>query len=417
MNDEGKKLTRPTMWRRMVLFFSIMGPGIITANVDNDAGGLATYSQAGALFGLNLLWSFLPITVALIVVQEMVNRMGVVTGEGLSSLIRERFGVKTTFYLMLVLLLTNFGNIVAEFAGIASSAQLFGIPPLIAVPACAVLVWLLVLRWNYKAVERVFLVACLFYASYLITCFMVKPDLHEVAHAFVTPRWVHGQEYLMMIIGLVGTTIAPWMQFYQQASVVEKNIDLDHYAYSKADTVLGGILVNVVAVSILIVCAMTLYPANIRIETAAQAAQALEPLAGRHAEQLFAFGLLNASVFAASILPLSTAYSVCEALGWERGVDKDYREAPHFYVLYTALIALGALIVLIPGISYIGVMLLSQVGNGLLLPAILIFMLILVNDKRMMGAYTNRKIYNIVCIGMASALSLICAVYVISLFL
>ena len=416
MMNAKEKTKRPGLWRRLVILASVLGPGIITANVDNDAGGLATYSQAGAIFGLDLLWLFLPMGVALIVVQEMANRMGVVSGDGLSSLIRERFGVKVTFYLMVILLLTNFGNIMAEFAGIASAAQLFGISPLIAVPVCAAMVWLLVLRWNYKAVERVFLVACLFYASYLVTCFMVKPDLHQVSTALVIPGWRHDPEYLMMIIGLVGTTIAPWMQFYQQASVVEKNIDVEHYAYSRADTIIGGIVVNVVAIAIVIVCALTLNPAQIRIDTAAQAAQALEPLAGRGAELLFAFGLFNASVFAASILPLSTAYTVCEALGWERGVDKGYGEAPHFYVLYTALIALGALIILIPGISPIQVMLISQVGNGMLLPVILVFMLVLINDRRLMGTHTNGRIYNAICLALAGGLTAISLMYVISLF-
>ncbi len=402
-------------WRRAMLFLAIMGPGIITANVDNDAGGLTTYSQAGAHFGLEVLWLFIPMTIVLVMVQEMANRMGVVTGEGLSSLIRERFGVRTTFYLMLALLATNFGNIMAEFAGIASAAQIFGVPPLLAVPLCAALVWWLVVRGSYKSVERVFLIACFFYAAYVIAAFHVRPDVSAVARALVEPRWIPTQAYLVMMVGLVGTTIAPWMQFYQQASVVEKNIDPKEYFYSKLDTIVGCVVVNVVAVCIVVVCALTLHRNHVQIDTAADAAKALAPLAGRWAAYLFAFGLWNASMFAASILPLSTAYTICEALGWERGVDQDLSDAPQFYVLYTASIALGALLVLIPGLSLIKVMFLSQVVNGLLLPVILVFMLILLNDKKLLGEHVNGKVYNVVCLTTTVALTIASAAYVISL--
>jgi len=336
MPDVEKETGQRRFWTRALIFLSVVGPGIITANVDNDAGGITTYSQAGAAFGLNLLWIFIPMTVVLVMVQEMANRMGVVTGDGLSSLIRERFGVKITFYLMVALLVTNFGNIMAEFAGIASSTELFGIPRWIAVPACAAIVWYMVLRWSYKSVEKIFLLGCFFYIAYIITAFMVKPDVREISAALVTPQWIPTRDYLFMIIGVIGTTIAPWMQFYQQASVVEKGIDIKDYGYSKADTILGGITVSVVAICIIVVCALTLNKAGVRIENAAQAAAALEPLAGEQARHLFAFGLWNASMFAASILPLSTAYTVCEALGWERGVDMKYSEAPHFYTLYSA---------------------------------------------------------------------------------
>jgi Mn2+/Fe2+ NRAMP family transporter len=404
-------------WRRVSIFVSVVGPGIITANVDNDAGGLTTYSQAGAHFGLKLLWLFLPVTLLLIMVQEMVNRMGVVTGQGLSDMIRERFGVKVTFYLMLLVLATNFGNVMAEFAGIASAGAIFGIPHLVTVPLCGFLVWLLVLRWNYKAVEKVFLGACLFYVAYPITFFIIRPNMLAVARAAVTPTVELSRDYLVMLIGVIGTTIAPWMQFYQQAAVAEKNIRVEDYFYSRLDTIVGGIVVSFVAACIVGVCAYTLHPAGVRIDTAGQAAAALAPLAGRGSAYLYAIGLWNASLFAASILPLSTSYTICEALGWESGVDKDFETAPHFYVLYTGLILLGGLTVLLPGISLVKVMFWSQVINGLLLPVILVFILLLVNNRRIMGRHVNGMVYNTVCWVSATAIALVSAGYVVALFL
>ncbi|OGR03890.1 MAG: Mn transporter [Deltaproteobacteria bacterium RIFOXYD12_FULL_50_9] len=409
--------TKKSFRLRFLLFLSIMGPGIITANVDNDAGGIATYSQAGALYGFDVLWIFIPMTVVLVLVQEMANRMGVVTGDGLSSLIRERFGVKITFYLMLALLVTNFGNIMAEFAGIASAAELFGIPRIIAVPICAFLVWYMVLRWSYRSVEKIFLLGCFFYVAYLLSAFMAKPDMGEIAIALVTPKLIATKDYMFMLIGIVGTTIAPWMQFYQQASIVEKGIDIEDYSYSRSDTILGGITVSIVAMCIVVVCAMTLHRSGISIEDASQAAQALAPLAGLQASKLFAFGLWNASMFAACILPLSTAYSICEALGWERGVDQRYEDAKQFYVLYTTSIILGALIVLIPGLSLMNVMLISQIVNGFLFTVILVFMLILVNDEKLMGKYTNSRFYNAVCFATVVVLALISVVSLFSLVL
>jgi Mn2+/Fe2+ NRAMP family transporter len=412
--DESEKSKR-TLWRRVSIFFSVVGPGIITANVDNDAGGLTTYSQAGAHFGLRSLWIFVPVTLLLIMVQEMVNRMGVVTGQGLSDMIRERFGVRVTFYLMLLVLATNFGNVMAEFAGIAASSAIFGLSPLLMVPICGFLVWLLVLKGNYKTVEKVFLGACLFYITYPITSFIIRPDFFAVGRALLQPHLELSSDYLVMLIGIVGTTIAPWMQFYQQASVAEKNIRVQEYVYSKLDTVVGGLVVSLVAVCIVVVCAYTLHPAGVKIDHAGEAARALAPLAGRGSAWLFALGLWNASLFAASILPLSTSYTICEALGWESGVDKDFSTAPQFYVLYTALILLGALVILIPGISLVKVMFWSQVINGLLLPLILVFILVLVNDRRVMGEHVNGRLYNIVCWLSVVALTLISGVYVVSL--
>jgi Mn2+/Fe2+ NRAMP family transporter len=394
-------------WLRARLFLAILGPGIITANVDNDAGGITTYSQAGARFGLSTLWIFVPLCLALIVVQEMSNRMGVVSGKGLSDLIRERFGVRPTFYLMFALLVTNLGNILAEFAGIAAAGGIFGIPRIVIVPLAALFVWGIVLRASYRTVEKVFLVACLFYVSYIVAGLASHPPAGEVLRALAPPRITPDAAYLIMLIGLVGTTIAPWMQFYQQAAVVEKHIPVRDYHLSRIDTIVGCVAVTVVAVFIVVVCSTNLHARGVSIETAADAASSLVPIAGRYAGWLFAFGLLNASVFAASILPLSTSYTICEALGWESGVDKDFSEARQFYILYTALIVVGAGIILFPRLSLLGIMYASQVVNGLLLPVVLIYMLILINDRRIMGTHTNSRLYNIVCVALGIGLSLL----------
>jgi NRAMP (natural resistance-associated macrophage protein)-like metal ion transporter len=412
--------TRPPapgkFWRRVATFTAIVGPGIITANVDNDAGGLTTYSQAGAHFGLTMLWIFLPVAVLLLMVQEMVNRMGVVTGQGLSDMIRERFGVKIAFYLMVLVLLTNFGNVMAEFAGIAAASEVLGLPPFVTVPVCAIVVWLLVLKGSHKSVEKIFLFACIFYITYPLTLYILKPDYAEIGRALITPTVHFESGYIVMVIGIVGTTIAPWMQFYQQAFVAEKGISIQDYAYSKADTIIGSFVVNFVAACIVAVCAITLHRANIQVDQAADAARALAPLAGRASSYLFAAGLLNASLFAASILPLSTSYTICEALGWESGVSKDFKEAPQFYVIYTALIVCGAVVVLIPGMSFVKVMFWSQVINGLLLPVIVVFILLLVNDKRVMGTFVNGRVYNVLCWGAVALLTAISVTYVAAMF-
>jgi len=385
-------------WRNTIIFFSIMGPGIITANVDNDAGGITTYSVAGAHFGYSLLWSFIPIIVALVIIQEMCSRMAVVTGKGLADLIREEFGVRVTFYAMVVLIFSNIFNTISEFAGIAASAELFGISKYIVVPLCAIFVWWLIVKGTYRSVEKAFLVACVFYLSYVISGFLTKPDLKEIASSALKPAIQFNRTYLFMLMGVIGTTIAPWMQFYQQASVVEKGIKLKNYKYSRLDVIVGAFVVNIVAIFIVIVCADTLFKNGIRIETAKDAALALRPLAGKYCFYLFAFGLLNASVFSACILPLSTAYSVCEGMGWEVGVNRRFREAPQFYMLYTVIIIIGSIIILLPNVKLIPIMLISQASNGILLPFVLIFMLLLVNNKRLMGKYTNSKIYNILTI-------------------
>ncbi len=386
---------RRTWWRSIVLFLAVLGPGLITASVDNDAGGITTYSLAGSHYGYGLLWTLLPITVALIVVQEMCARMGVVTGKGLSDLIRENFGVKITFWISVALIVANLGNVIAEFAGVAASLQIFHVPIALSVPLTAAAVWLIVLKGTYQTVEKFFLVACVFYVAYPVSLTFSHPDWGEVARALVVPprtRW--DTSYIGMLIGMVGTTIAPWMQFYLQSAVVEKGVKLEHYRYSRLDVVAGCIVTDLVAFAIVVACAATLYKAGVKVETADQAALALAPLAGKYASWLFAFGLFNASFFAAAILPLSTAYYVCEAFGWESGIDRTYGEAKQFYWLYSSILAVGALVVLIPKLPLIRIMLVSQIVNGVLLPFILVFMLILINEEKLMGEYRNGRWLN-----------------------
>ncbi len=390
-----KSLLSKSRWRNALILLAVIGPGIITSNVDNDAGGIATYSIAGAHFGYSLIWSLIPITLALIIIQEMSARMGVVTGKGLSDLIREHFGVKITFYLLTALIFTNFGNTIAEFAGIAASLEIFHVSKYISVPLGALFVWMLVVKGTYKSVEKVFLGACLFYLTYIVSGFLAKPDWNAVKDSILTPELEFSAGSFGMLIGLIGTTIAPWMQFYLQSAVVEKNIKLKNYKYSRADVISGSFMVNLVALFIIVACATTLSKAGIRIETAKDAALALAPLAGKYCSYLFAFGLLNASLFAASILPLSTAYVVCEGMGWEQGVDRKFSEAPQFYTLYSLLIFLGAGVVLWPNLPLIPIMFISQVVNGIVLPVILIFILILINNKKIMGSYTNGRGFNI----------------------
>lgn len=389
-------------WKiRILLFLSVVGPGFITANVDNDSAGIFTYSQAGAQYGYALLWTLLPTTLALIIVQEMCARMGAVTGKGLSDLIREEYGLRTTVLMMLAILITNFGNVVAEFAGIAGSMELFGVPKYISVPICALVVWLLIVYGSYKNVEKIFLAASFFYVAYLIAGVLAKPHWGEAMLATVRPpstSYFSDSTYLYGMVGLVGTTIAPWMQFYLQASVVEKGVTAKQYGASRLDVIVGCIFTDVVAWFIVVSCAATLYVAGHRdIRTAADAAYALQPLAGEFASTLFALGLFNASLFAASILPLSTAYTICEGLGFESGVDKTFDEAKTFYWLYTLLIAAGAGVVLMPQFPLVKIIIASQVVNGAVLPFVLIFMVLLINKREIMGRYTNSRFFNLVC--------------------
>jgi len=381
-----------------LVFLAVVGPGIITANVDNDAGGIYTYSVAGARFGYSLLWTLVPITVALIVVQEMVARMGVVTGKGLADLIREEYGFRATFLLMMFLLVADLGNTVSEFAGLASGMSVFGISRYISVPLGAAFVWFLVVRGTYRSVEKIFLLACFFYVSYLISGFLARPDWKQASLDTLAPSMRLDSGYLYMIIGLVGTTIAPWMQFYLQSAVVEKGIKLKNYPQSRLDVIVGCIMTDVVAFFIIVACAATIFVSGHRqISNAGDAAIALRPLAGRAASVLFAFGLCNASLFSACILPLATAYYVCEGLGFESGINKRLHEAPTFYGLYTSLVFLGALaVLLLRENQQIPIILLSQVANGILLPFVLIFMLRLCNREDLMGPYRNRRTFNII---------------------
>jgi NRAMP (natural resistance-associated macrophage protein)-like metal ion transporter len=393
-----------TLWRRwrnrLVLLFAVLGPGFITANVDNDSGGILTYSQAGAQYGYKLLWTIIPITLALIVVQEMCARMGVVTGKGLSDLIREEFGLRITFFVMILLVIVNFGNVMAEFSGIAGSMQLFHISKYISVPVCAFIVWALVVKGDYKSVEKVFLIASTVYIAYIFAGVLSGPNWHEalVQTVKVPGRSVWSdRNYVYMTIGIIGTTITPWMQFYLQSSIVEKGIDVRQYKHSRLDVIIGSIFTDVVAWFIIVACAATLYTHGMRnISEASDAADAMKPLAGQYAFILFAAGLFNASLFAACILPLSTAYTVCEGLGLESGLDKSFKEARFFYWFYTLLLVVGAAVVLIPNFPLINVIIGSQVLNGVLLPVVLIFMLRLVNRQELMGKYTNSRWFNLV---------------------
>jgi NRAMP (natural resistance-associated macrophage protein)-like metal ion transporter len=389
-------------WRiRILLFLAVLGPGFITANVDTDSGGILTYSQAGAQFGYTLLWTMIPITIALIVVQEMCSRMGVVTGKGLSDLIREEFGLRITVVLMVLLVVVNYTNVVTEFIGIAGSMHLFHVSKLISVPLCAFLVWVLVLRGDYKSTEKIFIVASLVYITYVFAGVLSEPNWHEAVLATIklpaASVW-HDKAYIYMTIGVIGTTISPWMQFYLQSSIVEKGIRVKDYAASRLDVIVGCLFTDFIAWFIVVACAATLFVHGMgAIQVAADAAEAMRPLAGDYAFLLFAFGLFNASIFAASILPLSTAYTVCEGLGVESGVDKSFKEAPFFYWLYALLIAGGAITVLVlPDAQLINVAILSQVLNGVLLPVVIILMLLLINRTDLMGEHKNSRLWNVI---------------------
>ena len=381
---------------QIAIFLSVVGPGLITANVDNDSGGILTYSQAGAKYGYLPLWTLIPITLLLIVTQEMCSRMGAVTGKGLSDLIREEFGLRTTFFLMIALVLTNFTNVIAEFAGIATSLELFSISRFISVPICAIAVWLLIVRGNYRSVEKVFLVACTLYVTYIFSAFLLTPDWKQAAISSVKPIVMLDTDYIVMLIGMVGTSIAPWMQFYLQSAIVEKGITAKEYVQSRIEVVLGCILTDVVAFFIIVSCAAAIWEHGPKdINTAKDAALALKPF-GQYAYLLFSAGLFNASFFAACILPLSTVFTVCEGLGFESGVDKRFHEAPEFYWLYTLLVVLGAGVTLWPGFPLVKMILWSQVLNGVLLPFVLIYMVLLINKKGLMKEWTNSRIYNAV---------------------
>ena len=385
-------------WRRRIaLFLAVIGPGMITSNVDNDAGGIATYTQAGSAYGYTMLWSLIPMTIALYVTMEMCARMGVITGKGLSDLIREEFGFRSTFFVMVTGFLVDLANVVAEFAGVAASMEIFGISKYVSVPIAAVLVWILVLKGTYRQVEIVFLIACVFYLTYLFSALLSHPDWMQAARMTIVPSIHWDTGYLVTLTALVGTTIAPWQFFYLQAGFVEKKVGPRQYPQARLDVLLGSISCMIIVFFIILCTAATLHASGLtNITDAAEAAKALIPLAGKWASLTFAFGLLNASLFAATILPLSTAHVICEGLGFEAGLDHKFREAPAFYWLYTILIVVGAGIVLLPNAPLWKIFIFSQVGNGVWLPIVIIFILLLVNRKDLMGEHTNTVAFNIV---------------------
>lgn len=380
----------------LMIFLSVLGPGIITGSVDNDAGGITTYSLAGAQYGYHLLWTLVPAFIVLLVVQEMNARMGIVTGKGLADLIRENFGVKITFYIFLGLIIADIGNTATEFAGVAGSMQVFNIGKYISVPLAALGVWLLVVKGSYKSSEKIFLVFSIFLLSYVFSAVMAKPDWNEVGTALIHPHVESNMAYISMVIGIIGTTIAPWMQFYMQSAVIEKGLKIEDYKYVIWDVLIGSLITVVVAFFIIIACAATLNKNGIQINEAKDAAVALKPFAGAFASFVFGFGLFIASIFSATILPLATAFYICEAFGFEAGINKKLKEAPEFYTLFTAIIVIGVIIILIPGAPLIQISLWSQIINGMLLPVVLICMMVMVNNKELMGEYVNTFTKNLI---------------------
>jgi Mn2+/Fe2+ NRAMP family transporter len=387
---------KSALLRNLLLFLAVLGPGIVTGSVDNDVGGITTYSVAGAVYGYNLIWTLIPAFIVLFVVHEMNARMGIVTGKGLADLIRENAGVKLTFFIFVFLLIADILNTTTEFAGVAGSMQIFGVSKYIAVPMVAVAVWALVVLGTYKIAERIFLVFSVALLSYIVSALLGKPNWGEVGSAIIKPQMDLNFGLIATIIGLVGTTIAPWMQFYMQSAVIEKGLKIKDYKYTIADVVVGCVATVVVAFFIIVACASTLHVNGVTINDASDAAQALHPLAGDFASEVFAFGLLVASIFAAVILPVATAFYVCEAFGFEAGIDKKWKEAPEFYWLYTGIIIIGAGIILLPNAPLIQISLWSQRINGILLPVVLLAMMIIINKKDVMGKYVNNKLQNII---------------------
>ena len=391
-----EKIKNSPAFRNMILFLAVLGPGIVTGSVDNDAGGITTYSVAGALYGYNLLWTLVPSFVALFVVQEMNLRMGIITGKGLADLIRENFGVKITAFIFFGLIIADIGNTATEFAGVAGSMAIFGVTKYISVPVTAVAVWILATKGNYKIAERIFLFFSFCLLFYIISAIMAKPDWPAIGHAFVHPTAKMDNEYLGMVLGIIGTTIAPWMQFYMQSAVIEKGITIKEYKFALADVFIGCTATVVVAFFIIIACAATLNKNGVVIKEAADAAMALKPFAGVLASQVFAFGLFIASAFSATILPLATAFYVCEAFGFEAGIDKRVDEAPQFYWLFGSIIALAVGIILWPNAPLIMITLWSQIINAMLLPVVIISMIYMVNSRYIMGEYVNNRFQNLI---------------------
>jgi NRAMP (natural resistance-associated macrophage protein)-like metal ion transporter len=383
-------------FKQLAIFFAILGPGIITGSVDNDAGGITTYSVAGAMYGYGLIWTLIPSFIVLLVIQEMNARMGIVTGKGLSDLIRENAGMKITFFIFIGLLFSNIGNTTTEFAGVAGSMEIFGISKYLSVPVVALMVWFLVVKGTYKIAERIFLIFSLSLLTYVVSALMSNPDWGEIGSSIIHPKVGLSTQSLAMVIALVGTTIAPWMQFYMQSTVIEKGLKMKNYKYTLIDIVVGCVITVVVAFFIMVACGSTLHPNGIQINEAKDAALALKPLAGKMASMVFAFGLFVASVFSATILPLATAFYVSEAFGFEAGIDKKWDEAKEFYSLYTGILIISVIVILIPDAPLIQISIWSQVINGVLLPVVLVCMILLINSKKIMGTYVNKPLQNII---------------------
>jgi Mn2+/Fe2+ NRAMP family transporter len=403
--------------KRAIILLSLVGPAIITSNIDNDAGGIAIYSIAGARYGYNLLWTLIPTVFLLAVLQEISARTGIVTGKGLADLIRERYGIRIAFWVMVSLFITNLGNTAAEFSGWAASMELFGVSKYISVPIGAFFVWFLVTKWNYSIFEKIFLGICFIYFTYIISAFLAKPDWGEVMQKTVTPQIRWNKDYLIIVVSIIGTSITPWQQFYLQSGVVEKGLGEKDLWASRIDVIFGAIMMGVVAFFIIVACGATLYPAGIGIDSAEDAALSLKPLAGRNAYILFAIGLANASLFSGCILPLATTYYICEAMGWEMGIGKGFTEAPQFKLIFTMILVLGASVVLIPNLPLIKVMWFSQIINCLLLPMIIIFMIKLVNDRELMGDHRNSLWMNIVAYAGAIILTVLNIVLLYNAFM
>ena len=399
--------------KRLLMFIAILGPGMITANAGNDAGGIATFASVGADFGYSLLWLLIPITISLGIVQEMCARMGAVTGKGLADLIRERFGVRWTALIMLALLIANAGVTVSEFVGIAAASELFGISHYISVPLAAILIWVLIVKGSYNRVERVFLLMSLVFLGYIASAFLSRPDWSAVAVGMVRPEFRFEPAFLFTFVAVIGTTISPYMQVYVQSSVVEKGVTPETYGRTKTDVWVGTIFAILIVFFIIVSTAATLHKAGVQITTAADAAHALRPLAGQYAQTLFGFGLFGASMLAAGVLPLATAYSISEALGFEKGVSRSFREAPIFLGTFTFLVAVGAFIAIVPNLPLIRVLLVTQVINGLLLPFVLFAVLRLVNNRELMGRYVNGPIYNVAAWLTAIVVTILSLLYIL----
>ncbi|MGI8812164.1 MAG: Nramp family divalent metal transporter [Pyrinomonadaceae bacterium] len=391
--------------KRFYAYLVILGPGIIAANSGNEASGIATYSSSGAEYGYTLLWAFIPMTVCFVFAQEMCARMAVVTGQGLADLIREQFGVRWTALVMLALLFANTGIIIAEFVGIAQASELLGVPRFFSVPLSAVVIWWLVVKGTPKRVEQVFLLMSLVFLTYIVAAFMARPDWHQVGREFVSPSFQMDSGYLFTVMALIGTTITPFMQVYVQSSIVEKGLGEEDLPVVRADAIIGVFFANLIAAFIVIATAATLHSQGFALKDASDAARALAPVLGENAKYLFAIGLFGASMLAMGVLPLATAYSVSEALGFEKGISRSFREAPIFLGIFTALIVIGVVVAIIPGIPQIRLLLFTQCLNGLLLPIILIAIVSLSSNAEIMGKHKNSLIFNVFAIAITAVVS------------